>query len=44
LRYREGIIHLDAEISDRALDLGVTEQKLDGSQVARAPAHWVGRS
>src|ERR1700722_1409386 len=36
-RYRERVIHLDAEISDRALDLGVTEQELDGSQVAGAP-------
>jgi hypothetical protein len=25
-RYRKGIIDLDAEISDRTLDLGVTEQ------------------
>jgi hypothetical protein len=36
-RYREGVIHLDAEISDRALDLGVTVQELDGSQVTGAP-------
>src|SRR4051794_27091576 len=36
-RYRERVIHLDAEISDRALDLGVTEQELDRPQVAGAP-------
>jgi hypothetical protein len=29
-------IHLDAEISDRALDLRVTEQELNGPQVAGA--------
>jgi len=34
---RTGVIHLDAEISDRALDLGVAEQELDGSQVTGAP-------
>jgi hypothetical protein len=33
LRYRDGIIHLDAKISDRAFDPGVTEQELDGTQV-----------
>ena len=37
-RYREGVVDLDAEISDRALDLGVTEQELDRPQVAGAPA------
>jgi tRNA G10 N-methylase Trm11 len=28
--YCEGIIYFDAEISDRAFDLGMSEQKLDG--------------
>jgi hypothetical protein len=36
-RYRDGIIHLDAKISDRAFDPGVTEQKLYGAQVAGSP-------
>ena len=31
-RYCEGIIHFDAEISDRALDLCMSEQKLDGPE------------
>jgi hypothetical protein len=30
------VIDLYAKISDRALDLGVTEEELDRSQVARA--------
>lgn len=29
-RYRQGIIHLDAEVSDGAFDLSVAEQELDG--------------
>ena len=29
--YREGIIHLDAEVSDGALDFGVAKQELHGS-------------
>ena len=33
-RYREGIIDLDAEVSDGAFDLGVAEQELHGPQVA----------
>jgi hypothetical protein len=33
-RYGQGIIDLDAEISDSAFYLGVAEQKLHGSQVA----------
>ena len=36
LRYGEGIVHIDAEISDSALNLGVTKQKLDGAQIAGA--------
>jgi len=27
-RYRQCIVHLDAEMADRAFDLGVTEQEL----------------
>jgi hypothetical protein len=33
LRYCKSIIHIDAEIPDSALYLGVAEQKLDGSQI-----------
>ena len=29
--YREGIIYLDAEVSDGAFDFGVAEQELHGS-------------
>jgi hypothetical protein len=36
-RYRKGVINLDAKISDGAFDLGVAEQKLHSTQVARAP-------
>jgi hypothetical protein len=32
----DGVIDLDAEVSDRALDLRMTEQQLHRSQVARA--------
>src|SRR5258707_13029104 len=32
-----GVIDLDAEIPDRAFDLGMPEQELDGPQIARAP-------
>jgi hypothetical protein len=32
--YREGIIDLDAEVSDGAFDFGVAEQELHGPQVA----------
>ena len=28
VRYREGIIHLNAKVSDGAFDLGVAEQEL----------------
>ena len=31
LRNRDGIVHLDAQISNGALDFGVTEEKLHGS-------------
>ena len=33
-RYGKGVIDLNAEISDGALDLGMAEQKLHGSKVA----------
>ena len=36
LRYCKGIIHIDAEIPDSALYLGVAEQKLHGSQIPGA--------
>src|SRR6266540_2793511 len=36
-RYCKRVINLDAEISNRTLDLGVTEQELDRPQVAGAP-------
>jgi hypothetical protein len=31
------IVDIDPEIPDRALDLGVTEQELDGSEIAGSP-------
>jgi hypothetical protein len=33
-RYCQGVIDLDAEIPDRAFDLGMTEQELNSSQIA----------
>jgi hypothetical protein len=33
-RYRQGVIDLDAEIQDRAFDLSVPKQELNGSEVA----------
>jgi hypothetical protein len=33
---RQSVINLDTEIANRALDLGVTEQQLDGPQIAGA--------
>ncbi len=35
--YGQGVIHFDAQISDRAFDLGMPEQKLDGPEIARPP-------
>ena len=35
-RYRKRVVHLDAEISDRAFNLRVAEQELHGSQIAGA--------
>jgi hypothetical protein len=34
-RYCQSVIDLDAEISDRAFDLGVPEQELDSPKIAR---------
>jgi hypothetical protein len=39
LRYREGIVYIDAEIPHSALYLGVTKQKLDGAQIPGAPVN-----
>jgi hypothetical protein len=36
-RYCEGIIYFDAEISERAYDLCMSEQKLDGPEIPRPP-------
>src|SRR6266851_4578562 len=36
-RYCQGVIDLNAEISDRAFDLGMPEQELDGPEIACAP-------
>ena len=36
-RYCEGIIYFDAEVSDRAFDLGMSEQELDGPEIASPP-------
>jgi hypothetical protein len=35
--YCEGIIHFDAEISDGAFDFCMSEQKLDGPEIAGPP-------
>ena len=34
--YREGIIYLDAEVSDGAFDFGVAEKRLDDSDIGAA--------
>src|ERR1700730_6422712 len=36
-RYCQGVIDLNAEIPDRAFDLGMPEQELDGPEIASAP-------
>ena len=36
-RYGQGVIHFDAQISDRAFDLRMPEQKLDGPEIASSP-------
>lgn len=33
LRYGKGVVNLNAEVANRALDLGMAEQQLDGTQV-----------
>jgi hypothetical protein len=38
-RYCQGIIDLDAKIPDRAFDLGMSEQKLDGPEIASPPVN-----
>ena len=35
--YGQGVIHFDAQISDRAFDLDMPEQKLDGPEIASPP-------
>src|SRR5260370_29707015 len=35
--YCQSIVHLDAEISNGAFNLGVAKQKLDGPEIAGAP-------
>jgi len=35
--YRDSVINLDAEVSHGALDLGVAEEELNGTQVSCAP-------
>jgi hypothetical protein len=35
-RYYQGIIHFDAQISNRAFEFGVAKQKLDGPEIAGA--------
>jgi hypothetical protein len=39
LRNRDGIIHLDAQIPNGALDFGVTEKQLNGPKISRAPVN-----
>ena len=36
-RYCQSIVYFDPEISDRAFDLGVAQQKLDRPEITRAP-------
>jgi hypothetical protein len=37
LRQLQGVLHLDAKISDGALELGMPQQKLHGAQVLGPP-------
>src|SRR5262245_301838 len=37
LGYRDSVIYLDAQVSHGALDLGVTEKELNGTQIPCAP-------
>jgi len=34
---REGIVDIDSQVADRALDLGVAKQELNGSKITRPP-------
>jgi hypothetical protein len=34
LRYGKRVVHLDAEIANRALNLGMAKQQLHGTQIA----------
>jgi hypothetical protein len=43
-RYCQGIIYFNAEISDRAFDLALAWQKLDGPEIARAPVDQGGQA
>jgi hypothetical protein len=36
-RYRERVIDLDAKVTDRALNLRMAQQELDGAKVSGAP-------
>ena len=36
-RYCQGVIDLNAEIPDRAFDLGMAEQELDGPEITCSP-------
>jgi hypothetical protein len=36
-RYCQGVIDLNAEIPDRAFDLGMPKQELDGPEISRSP-------
>jgi hypothetical protein len=36
-RYCQGIVDLDAEVPDRAFDLGMPEQELDGPEISCPP-------
>ncbi len=37
LGHLQGVVHFDPQIPNRALQFGVTQQKLDGPEVLRAP-------
>jgi hypothetical protein len=37
LRNGDGVVHLDAQIPHRALDLAMPEEQLDGPEIARTP-------
>jgi hypothetical protein len=36
-RYCQGVIYFDAQVSDRAFDLGMTKEKLNGPEVSCPP-------